>query len=118
VQAIQRDADNRYSAQEHDLQEKLKAAEAKIKDLRNDKSGNVVLTSEQTKAIDGFKADMLKTRQELRDVQLKLNQDIDRLKARLQFVDIALIPVLVGIVAIVLGVIRLQRRKRRVTVLS
>jgi ABC-type uncharacterized transport system involved in gliding motility auxiliary subunit len=118
VQAIQRDADNRYSAQEHDLQEKLKAAEAKIKDLRNDKSGNVVLTSEQTKAIDSFRADMLKTRQELRDVQLRLNQDIDRLKVRLQFIDIALVPILVGIVAIVLGIIRLQRRKRRVTVLS
>ncbi|MBV9521326.1 MAG: Gldg family protein [Alphaproteobacteria bacterium] len=118
VQDIQRDADNRYSAQEHDLQEKLKAAEAKIKDLRDDKNGNVVLTSEQTKAIDNFKAEMLQTRQQLRDVQLKLNQEIDRLKARLEFVDIALIPILVGIIAIVLGILRLQRRKRRVTVLS
>ncbi|HZS85237.1 MAG TPA: Gldg family protein [Stellaceae bacterium] len=118
VQNIQRAADNRYSTQEHELQEKLKATEAKIKDLRDDKNGNIVLTADQTKAIDNFKAEMLRTRQQLREVQLKLNQDIDRLKARLQFIDIALVPILVGIVAIVLGIVRLQRRKRRVTVLS
>jgi hypothetical protein len=56
---------------------------------------------------------MAQTRQQLREVQLKLNQDIRRLKSRLVFADVALIPILVGIVAIILGIVRLQRRKRR-----
>jgi ABC-type uncharacterized transport system involved in gliding motility auxiliary subunit len=113
VQAIQRDADSRYSAKEHELQDKLKATETKIKDLKSDKAGNVQLTSEQTATLEGFRREMLQTRQQLRDVQLALNQEIDRLKARLQFFNIALIPILVGIVAIILGLTRLRRRKRR-----
>ncbi|MBV8653304.1 MAG: Gldg family protein, partial [Alphaproteobacteria bacterium] len=118
VDQIQRDADSRYSAKEHELEDKLKATEAKIKDLKDDKSGNVVLTSEQAASIDNFRAEMLRTRQQLRDVQLALRQDIDQLKARLQFFNIALIPILVGIIAILVGIVRLRRRKRRATVLS
>ena len=118
VDQIQRDADARFSAKEHELQDQLKATQAKIKDLKDDKSGNVVLTSDQSSAIENFRAEMLRTRQQLRDVQLALRQDIDRLKARLQFVNIALIPILVGLVAVILGIVRLRRRKRRATVLS
>jgi ABC-type uncharacterized transport system involved in gliding motility auxiliary subunit len=116
VQNIQRDADSRYSAKEHELQDKLKATEAKIKDLKSDKAGNVQLTSDQTASLEGFRREMLQTRQQLRDVQLALNQEIDRLKARLQFFNIALIPILVGIVAIVVGILRLNRRKRRAVI--
>jgi ABC-type uncharacterized transport system involved in gliding motility auxiliary subunit len=115
VNDIQKAAADRYSEQERELQEKLKATQAKIKDLRQkDQSGGIVLTSDQTKALEDFQADMLSTRQQLRNVQLALRQDIDRLKWRLQFFDIALVPILVGVVAIVLGIVRLQRRKRRV----
>jgi ABC-type uncharacterized transport system involved in gliding motility auxiliary subunit len=113
VQTLQRDADTRYSAQEKELQDKLKNTQAKIKDLQSDKSGNVVLTSEQTSTLESFRKEMAQTRQQLREVQLKLNQDIRRLKSRLVFADVALIPILVGIVAIILGIVRLQRRKRR-----
>src|SRR6266852_545256 len=114
VQAIQRDADSRYSAKEHELQDKLKETETKIKDLKSDKSGNVQLTAEQTASLDSFRSEMLQTRQQLRDVQLALNQEIDRLKARLQFFNIALVPILVGVLAIIVGIMRLRRRKRRV----
>ena len=116
MQNIQREADSLYSAKQHELQDKLKATEAKIKDLKSDKSGNVQLTSDQTATLDSFRSEMLQTRQQLRDVQLALNQEIDRLKARLQFINIALIPILVGIVAIILGIMRLHRRKRRAAI--
>jgi ABC-type uncharacterized transport system involved in gliding motility auxiliary subunit len=116
VQNIQREADSRFSAKQRELQDKLKATEAKIKDLKSDKAGNVQLTSEQTATLDSFRGEMLQTRQQLRDVQLALNQEIDRLKARLQFINIALIPILVGIVAIIVGIARLHRRKRRAVI--
>ena len=56
---------------------------------------------------------MLQIRAQLRQVQLDLRQDIDRLKAELEFFDIAFIPLLVGLAAIILGIVRMQRRKRR-----
>jgi ABC-type uncharacterized transport system involved in gliding motility auxiliary subunit len=113
VQTLQRDADNRYSSQEKELQDKLKDTQAKIKDLQSDKSGKIVLNAEQTSTLDNFRKEMVQTRQQLRDVQLRLNQNIRSLKSRLVFADVALIPILVGIVAIILGIVRLQRRKRR-----
>jgi ABC-type uncharacterized transport system involved in gliding motility auxiliary subunit len=115
VQNIQRVADERYQAREKDLEQQLKDTEAKIKDLRGKggAGGNVTLAAEQVQAIDNFRAQMLDIRRELRAVQLNLRQDIDRLKAMLEFFDIAFIPLLVGVAAIVLGVVRMQRRKRR-----
>ena len=59
-----------------------------------------------------FRGDMLRTRQQLRVVQRALRQDIDRLKAEVEFFDIAFIPILVGVIAIVLGLVRINRRKR------
>ena len=48
-----------------------------------------------------------------RDVQAALRNDIRRLKAGLEFLNIALIPIIVAAVAIVLGALRLRRRSRR-----
>ena len=112
VDQIQHAAEAQYRASEKALEDKLKATEEKIKDIRQNKEGTVTLTAEQSQAIDNYKGDMLRTRQQLREVQRKLRQDIDRLKAELEFLDIALIPILVGIAAIVLGVVRINRRKR------
>jgi len=116
VQNIQRVADERYQAREKDLEQQLKDTEAKIKELRGKggaSGGNVTLAAEQVQTIDNFRAQMLDIRRELRSVQLNLRQDIDRLKATLEFFDIAFIPLLVGLAAAVLGIMRMQRRKRR-----
>ena len=116
VQNIQRVADERYQAREKDLEQQLKDTEAKIKDLRGKSGGaggTATLAAEQVQTIDNFRAQMLDIRRELRGVQLNLRRDIDRLKSTLEFFDIAFIPLLVGLVAIVLGAMRLQRRKRR-----
>ena len=56
---------------------------------------------------------MLQTRRQLREVQAALRSDIARLKAGLEFLDIALIPIIVATAAVVLGVVRLRRRGRR-----
>ena len=115
VQDIQRGAEERFSAKEKELQDKLKEIEGKMKDVRlvKDGQGGVSLTTEQAKAIENFRTEMLQTRQQLREVQLGMRQDIDRLKWRLQFVNIALVPIVVALVAIVLGLLRLRRRARR-----
>jgi ABC-type uncharacterized transport system involved in gliding motility auxiliary subunit len=114
VNSIQRDADTKYQATEKDLETKLKDTQDKIKQLR-DQGGRpgAALAAEQTQAIDNFRGDMISIRQQLRQVQLALRQDINRLQAWTQFFDIAFVPILVGIVALILGLWRLQRRKRR-----
>ena len=112
VDRIQRAAEAQNRANEKALEDKLKATEDKIKDIQQNKEGTVTLTAEQSQAIDNFRGEMLRTRQQLRVVQRALRQDIDRLKAEIEFFDIAFIPILVGIVAVVLGVVRINRRKR------
>ena len=115
VDQIERAAQERYSAEERALQQKLKDTQAKLADLTGKDQANTptTLSPEQTKTIEEFRADMLQTRRQLRAVQGALRGDIGRLKAGLEFFDIALIPILVAGVAVFLGVLRLKRRSRR-----
>ena len=69
--------------------------------------------AEQTKAVDRFRADMVSDAPAIARVQAALRQDIERLKFMLEFVNIALIPILVAAAALVLGALRLRRWRRR-----
>jgi ABC-type uncharacterized transport system involved in gliding motility auxiliary subunit len=115
VDEIERKAQAHYSAEEHTLQQKLKATEAKLADLTGKDQADTPasLAPEQTKAIAQFRVDMLQTRRQLRDVQAALRSDIQRLKGDLEFLDIALIPIVVAVVAVIVGVVRRKRRQRR-----
>ena len=97
------------------LQAKLKDTQAKLASLTGKDQPNAPasLSAEQTKAIEDFRADMVQTRRQLRDVQAALRSDIGRLKTGLEFFDIALIPIIVAAAAVILGVLRLRRRSRR-----
>jgi ABC-type uncharacterized transport system involved in gliding motility auxiliary subunit len=115
VEEIQRAADDRYAAEQQTLQEKLKQTQQKLRELtgNNPATPAAPLSPEQTQTIEQFRADMVATRQQLRAVQGALRQDIEGLKAILEFCDIALVPILVAVAAIVLGALRLRRRRRR-----
>ena len=115
VNQIERDAQERYSAEERALQQKLKDTQAKLAELTGKDRGNTpaTLSPDQAKAIEEFRSQMLQTRRQLREVQAALRSDIARLKAGLEFLDIALIPIIVAAAAVVLGVVRLRRRSRR-----
>ena len=117
VERIQTEAQARYSAEERALQARLKDTQAKLASLtgKDQASAPASLSAEQTKAIEEFRADMVQTRRQLRDVQAALRSDIGRLKTGLEFFDIALIPIIVAAAAIVLGALRLRRRSRRIT---
>jgi ABC-type uncharacterized transport system involved in gliding motility auxiliary subunit len=115
VDRIERDAQERYSAEERSLQQKLKDTEAKLADLTGKDQANAAtgLSPDQAKAIEEFRADTLQTRRQLRAVQAALRGDVASLKAVLEFLDIALVPIIVASVAIILGIVRLKRRSRR-----
>ena len=50
-----------------------------------------------TDAIDQFRAEMLDTRRQLREVQFELNRDINRLQTVVRAINIAGVPVLVAV---------------------
>ncbi|HKR20113.1 MAG TPA: Gldg family protein [Stellaceae bacterium] len=114
VQNIQRAADTRYQTSEKGLEDKLKDTEQKLKDLR-DKGAHQAgaVDAAQNETIENFRAQMLATRRQLRQVQLAEREDIDRLQNWVEFFDIALIPILVAFAALVIGTVRLRRRQRR-----
>ncbi len=114
VQNIQRAADTRYQATEKGLEDKLKDTEQKLKDLR-DKGAHQAGTVDaaQNETIENFRAQLLSTRRQLREVQLAEREDIDRLQNWVEFFDVALIPILVALAALVIGTVRVRRRQRR-----
>jgi gliding motility-associatede transport system auxiliary component len=113
VDRIRHQAEARYSAEEQSLQEKLKATQAKLQDLVGGDHAAGALSPAQTTAIAQFRTDLVETRRQLRGVQAELRGNIERLQGLLEFFDIALIPILVALLAIVLGALRLHRRGRR-----
>lgn len=118
MQEIQRQAELSFRAKERELTEKLKATEAKLKELQTKEQGDgaarALVTANQQQAIDQFRAEMLDTRRQLRDVQFELRRDIQRLEAWVRAVNIGLIPALLCVFAIALGWWRLSRRRRAV----
>ena len=113
VEDIQRAADERYAAEQRALQDKLKQTQQKLRELTGNEPANAAsLSPEQAKAIDEFRAEMVATRQQLRGVQSALRRDIEWLKAIIEFCNIALVPILVAVAAVVLGALRLRRRRR------
>jgi ABC-type uncharacterized transport system involved in gliding motility auxiliary subunit len=112
---IQRQAELTFRAKERELTEKLKATEAKLKELRTKEQGEgaarALVTSNQQQAIDQFQAEMLETRRQLRDVQFELRRDIQALETRIRAINIGAIPAAIGVFAIGLGLWRLRRRR-------
>ena len=111
VASIQRDAELRLRDRERGLQGKLKDTEKKIQDLQRKKGegSTLLLSAEQKREIESFRGEQLKTRKELRAVQHDLRRNIERLGDWLKFINIALIPILIGLGAALAGVWRARR---------
>jgi ABC-type uncharacterized transport system involved in gliding motility auxiliary subunit len=110
IQQKEQEANLRYRAKEQSLQEKLKDAEQKLQELaRGGQKGTEVLTPEQMKTIEKFKSDLLATREELRAVQFDLRKDVDWIKNMLIAVNVAGVPITVGVIALLLA-FRSRRR--------
>ncbi len=116
IDNIQRNAELQFREKERQLTDQLKETQKKLSDLQGqgsagaEQGGHVILSKDQQEAIDKFRAQVVSIRRQLRDVQHDLRRNIEDLQILLKFVNIWLIPILVGIAAIIVGVIRLRRR--------
>jgi len=110
IQRMEAEADSRFRAKEQELTTQLKDTEQKLSQLPKAAEGsNDVLTPEQTKTMEGFRTQLLAIRSELRDVQFALRRDVDHLKNLVTAVNVGVLPVTVGFVALAFGL----RRSRR-----
>src|SRR3984893_2640327 len=110
IQRMEADADSRFRAKEQQLTQQLKDTEQKISQLPKAAEGSSdVLTPEQLKAVDGFRAQLLSIRSELRDVQFALRRDVDNLRSWVTALNVGGVPVAVGVLALAFGL----RRSRR-----
>lgn len=113
VEEKQKSAQDKYQAEEKTLQDKLKDTEAKLAELKGKDTDADTLTPEQQQSVDQFRSTIIQTRQQLRQVQLALREEIDNLKLKLVALDVGAMPLLVAIAAVAAGIFRLRRRKRR-----
>jgi len=111
VDALQLQAEREYRDTEERLQQELAETERKLAELQAARSGDdlLVLTDEQQQEVQRFLDRKLEIRRELRQVQHDLQVDIDRLGTRLKLINIALVPLMVVVVAVIYS---LRRRKR------
>lgn len=112
VQAMNRAAQEEFRAAEQRLQAELQQTEqnlAQLQSSRGEQAGPL-MSAEQQQEIERFQAERVRLRRELREVQHRLRQDIDRLETRLKFVNIALVPLLIGFAAALVALTRGRRR--------
>jgi ABC-type uncharacterized transport system involved in gliding motility auxiliary subunit len=118
VRAIQKNAELQFREKEQQLNDQLKDTQKKLAELQGQgqagaaggDTSHIILSKDQQAAIDQFRTQVVQIRRQLRDVQHDLRANIDALQILLKFINIWLVPILVGIAALVVGVVRVRRR--------
>lgn len=118
VENLQREAEERFRETEQALQARVTETEQKLAELQTGEAtgGALVMSPEQQEAVIAFREELIEVRQQLRDVQLALRQEIEQMGLTLKFLNIALVPLIIGVVAIVISLVRSQRRRRAIRV--
>ncbi len=114
VAALKEAAEKQFRAKERALQIKLSETEQKIGTLRqrNEDGNTLIISPEQREELRAFQSEQSKTRKALRNVQHELTRNIEKLGNRLKLINIGLVPLLVVVVAVVLGLLRARRMRR------
>ena len=116
VRDLQAKAQTQFRAEEQALQTRLTDTQQRLRELEQGggaaKGKTAGLSPAQQAEVEQFRRQLIDTRTQLRDVQHNLRKEIDALGARLAFINIALVPLLVAIFAIGLAALRRRRRAR------
>ena len=112
VEDMKRAAEQNSRGKEQELQQQLADTERKLTELQSGKAkgSEMILSAEQQSELQGFLQKKVEIRKQLRQVRRDLDKDIDALGARLKFIDIALMPILITIAALFFAA--WKRRKR------
>ncbi len=118
VQNIRKDAEQRFSVKEQQLQEKLVGAQNRLNELmsREADQSDFILQTNQKRALEESRTEIVGIRTELRDVQHELRKDIERLESWMKFFNIAAVPLLLGVATLIVTIVGGMRRRARVRV--
>jgi len=111
VDELRRHAGEQLSAKEKELDTELKQTEQRLTELEagRNSTGSLVLTPEQQAELTRFQQERLRIRKELRDVRRGLDVEIKDLGWWIKLLNIATVPALLAIGAIVLALTRRRR---------
>ncbi|MDM8561850.1 Gldg family protein [Candidatus Marithioploca araucensis] len=115
VEEIQQDAEQQFREKEKELRARLQETDQKIREMQKQKQeGNdmQMLSFKQQQEIDRFRQEKIKIRKELRNVQHELQKNIERLETQMKFINIGLMPLLIGFLGITLSFTNRRRRKK------
>jgi ABC-type uncharacterized transport system involved in gliding motility auxiliary subunit len=119
VDELQREAEALFRETENGLQERLEETEKKLSEMRSGGGINLeILSEEEETTIAAFQNDLLNIRKQLRDVRHELRKDIEGLGTILKVINIGGIPILVGIIAIFVSLLRRRHRRRALAMLQ
>lgn len=115
VDEVRKNAEREFRAKEQQLADQIEQIKTQLAELlnREQTGGELMIGPEDKARAEVYRRDMVRLRKELRDVQHALRKDIDDLDALLKFINIALIPLLLGVVALIWLIIGRMRRNRR-----
>ena len=114
VEDMKRAAEQNSRGKEQELQQQLSDTERKLTELQSGKAkgSEMILSPAQQGELQSFLQKKVEIRKQLRQVRRDLDKDIDALGARLKFLNIALMPILITIAALLFA--GWKRRRRHV----
>jgi ABC-type uncharacterized transport system involved in gliding motility auxiliary subunit len=112
VEDMKRAAEQNSRGKEQELQQQLSDTERKLTELQSGKAkgSEMILSPAQQNELQSFLQKKVEIRKQLRQVRRDLDKDIDALGARLKFLDIALMPILITIAALLFAGWKRSRR--------
>ena len=113
VVALRQQAERTFRAKEQELIAELTETERRLVELEESNQGDdaLVLTDAQREELVRFRQERVRIGKELREVRRQLRADIERLESWLKFANIGLVPILIGIVGLLAGVMQIRRRR-------
>jgi ABC-type uncharacterized transport system involved in gliding motility auxiliary subunit len=111
VDQLRREADRHFLAEQQRLKASISDMERRLTALQTE-TGETPSADAQAEAAE-FRAKLLESRKALRDVQRNLRRDIDALASTVRFVNVAMMPIFVALIAIGIAYMRHRRRKAR-----
>ena len=115
VDEVRKNAEQQFRTKEQQLADQIENIKTELANLlnREQAGGELVIGPEDKAKAEEYRREMVRLRKELRDVQYELRKDIDDLDALLKFINIAAIPLLLGVIALVWLFVGRARRARR-----
>jgi ABC-type uncharacterized transport system involved in gliding motility auxiliary subunit len=105
VAEIQQDAELKFRQKERELLDRLSATEAKLAELETRKQDDdaLILNDAQLQEIENFRQERVRIRKELRAVRHELHKNIAGLETWTKFLNIGLMPILIGFGGVLIG---------------